>query len=80
MDFYLRATKELVDEAVDRETIEKIKRVVLEVEGVKGIQDLKTRIFGHKVYVDLEIYVDERLTVKEGHDIAQRYTMPLKRK
>ncbi|MDO6353484.1 cation diffusion facilitator family transporter [Caloramator sp. CAR-1] len=72
VDFYLRATKELVDEAVDRETIEKIKRVVLEVEGVKGIQDLKTRIFGHKVYVDLEIYVDERLTVKEGHDIAQR--------
>ncbi|CCC57979.1 cation diffusion facilitator family transporter [Caloramator australicus] len=72
VDFYLRATKELVDEAVDKETVEKIKKVVLEVEGVKGIQDLKTRIFGHKVYVDLEIYVDERLTVKEGHDIAQR--------
>lgn len=72
VEFYLRATKELVDEAVDKETVEKIEKVVLEVEGVKGIRNLKTRIFGHKIYVDLEIYVDERLTVKEGHDIAQR--------
>jgi cation diffusion facilitator family transporter len=72
IEFYLKATKALVDESVDKETIEKIKNIVMSVDGVKGIQSLKTRVFGHRIYVDLEIYVDERLNVKEGHDIAEK--------
>jgi len=72
VDFYLKATKALVDESVDKEDIERIKDIVLKINGVKGIRDLKTRVFGHKIYVDLEIYVDDTLTVKQGHDIAER--------
>ncbi|SHF81170.1 cation diffusion facilitator family transporter [Caldanaerobius fijiensis DSM 17918] len=71
VDFYLKATKELVDEAVDEETIDNIKNIVNSVEGVRGIKSLKTRIFGHRIYVDLEIYIDDKISVKEGHDIAE---------
>lgn len=71
IDFYIRATKELVDEAADSDTCEKIKEIALSIDGVKGIQTLKTRTFGHRIYVDIEILVDERLTVKDGHNIAE---------
>ncbi|KRQ85830.1 putative cation efflux system protein [Caloramator mitchellensis] len=71
VDFYIKATKELVDESVDDKTIETIKRVINSVEGVRGIKSLRTRIFGHRIYVDLEIYIDENISVKEGHDIAE---------
>lgn len=71
IDFYIRATKELVDESADKDTCQKIKEVTLSINGVEGIKNLKTRTFGHRIYVDLEILVDENLTVKDGHKIAE---------
>lgn len=71
IDFYRRSTRELVDEATDKETIDKIKSVVESTPGVKDINMLKTRVFGNKIYVDVEICIDENMTVKEGHEIAE---------
>ncbi|SHF49501.1 cation diffusion facilitator family transporter [Caloramator proteoclasticus] len=71
VEFYVKATKELVDESADKETCKKIRELTLSVAGVEGIKNLKTRIFGHRIYVDLEILVDENLTVRDGHQIAE---------
>lgn len=71
IDFYIRATKELVDESADKDTCKRIKDLTLSINGVEGIKNLKTRTFGHRIYVDLEILVDENLTVKDGHRIAE---------
>lgn len=71
VEFYLKAVRQLVDEAADEETIKKIKKLTCSLEGVKGIKTLKTRIFGNKLYVDIDIFVDGALTVEEGHDIAE---------
>lgn len=71
IQLYLKSINELVDESAS-ELIEKnIKTITLEVNGVKGIKDLKTRVFGSKVYVDLEIYVDGHLSVIKGHKISE---------
>lgn len=70
-DLYLRAIKELVDASADKEIEEEICNKVLTVDGVEAIKNLKTRIFGNRIYVDIEIYVNEGLSVKEGHDIAE---------
>ena len=32
---------------------------------------LQTRLFGAKIYVDIEVAADGKLTLAEGHDIAQ---------
>lgn len=70
VEFYLKATDQLVDQSADDEVIEQIKEVAISIEGVKNIHDLKTRKFGNKIYVDIEIQVDKRITVEEGHHIA----------
>ncbi len=70
VEFYLKATDQLVDQSADDEVIEQIKEVATSIEGVKEIHDLKTRKFGNKIYVDIEIQVDKRITVEEGHHIA----------
>lgn len=70
VEFYLKATGQLVDQSADDEVIEQIKEVAASIEGVKEINDLKTRKFGNKIYVDIEIQVDKRMTVEEGHHIA----------
>ncbi|MFU0799565.1 MAG: cation diffusion facilitator family transporter [Xylanivirga thermophila] len=70
--FWLKSSKELVDYSADDEVIDKIREIALSINGVYEINDLKTRIFGNKLYVDIEISVDGDLSVKKGHDIAQR--------
>ncbi|SKA92668.1 cation diffusion facilitator family transporter [Caloramator quimbayensis] len=71
IDFYKKSTAQLIDESTDKETIEKIKSVAMSTPGVKEINMLKTRLFGNKIYVDIEICVDENMTVKQGHEIAE---------
>ncbi|HZK01049.1 MAG TPA: cation diffusion facilitator family transporter [Tissierellaceae bacterium] len=71
IDLYFKSIGGLVDESADKDTIEKIEALILSVKGVKRIRDLKTRIFGSKVYVDIDIIVDGDITVTEGHNIAE---------
>lgn len=72
VDLYLKAISELVDEAADEGVILEIKHKTLDVVGVKRINSLKTRIFGNRIYVDMDIAVDASITVREGHSIAER--------
>lgn len=71
VDLYLKSMDELVDKSAAPEVLEHIKALTLSVEGVKEMRDLKTRVFGNKIYVDLEIAVDGSLSVKKGHTIAE---------
>ena len=40
-------------------------------ESVRGVDLLRTRTFGNKIYVDIEIRVDGNLTLWEAHAIAE---------
>jgi cation diffusion facilitator family transporter len=70
-DIIKEATDKLVDKSCDDETINKMTNVVMNVSGVLDIDDLKTRLFGNKIYVDIEICADGNLTLKEAHKIAE---------
>lgn len=71
VDLYIKSINELVDKAADQSTIDNITLVTSSVKGVENINDLKTRIFGNKVYVDLAIAVNKDISVEEGHLIAE---------
>lgn len=44
---------------------------VIGQEGVLGVDLLRTRTFGNKVYVDIEICADGDKTLREAHNIAE---------
>ena len=71
-DIFKDAIDKMVDKACDDETEESMRKCVLEQEGVLGIDMLLTRVFGNKIYVDLEICADGERPLKETHDIAER--------
>lgn len=68
---FVDAINRLVDKACDELTEEKMRSVILSLPGVLSIDLLKTRIFGSKIYVDVEISVRYDLSVLEGHKIAE---------
>jgi len=71
-DIFKNAANQMVDKACDIETFEKLEALILEQEGVMGIDELKTRMFGSKIFVDIEIAADGDLTLHEAHIIAER--------
>lgn len=62
---------QVVDEAADFEDVNRVKELTKTVSGVVNIDKIRTRKFGLKLYVDIEISVDGKLTVDQGHDIAE---------
>lgn len=66
------AVDKMMDTACDRDTLEKMRSVILDQEGVRRIDRLQTRLFGARIYVDVEIAADGELTLREAHSIAER--------
>lgn len=67
--------KESLDEMVDKSCDEQVEKDMSEIikaqDGVISLDLLMTRMFGSKMYVDVEIGADETISLKESHQIAQ---------
>lgn len=71
-DIFRDAVDKMVDHACDEETEAQIRTCAANQEGVLRIDDLRTREFGNKIYVDIEISADGNHTLWEAHDIAEQ--------
>ncbi|WP_195985756.1 cation diffusion facilitator family transporter [Clostridium sp. D33t1_170424_F3] len=71
VDIFRDAINKMTDRACDDEVVEEIRGVAAEQEGVLAIDQIKTRLFGDKVYVDLEIQADGSETLTQAHGTAQ---------
>ena len=71
IDIFKDAMDKMVDHSCDEETENQIYACVLNNKGVRGVDMLHTRIFGNKIYVDIEIQVDASYTLKIAHEIAK---------
>ena len=71
-DIFQDALAKMVDKACPEEVVDRMREIILAQEGVEGIDDIKTRLFGAKMYVDVEISVDGDKTLRAAHEIANR--------
>ncbi len=67
----LEALSELIDTGLDAEEVEAIRKTLLNTHGVLGLHDLRTRKMADNALVDAHILVDPRISVSEGHHIAE---------
>lgn len=70
-DIFKDAMNKMVDKACDDETTGKLERIIWSVDGVEQIDVLNTRLFGAKIYVDVEIATDGNRKLFEAHQIAE---------
>lgn len=71
-DIFMDAVNKMVDRACDEETEDKLRKCAMGQSGVLGIDLLHTRVFGNKIYVDIEISADAEQSLREAHGIAER--------
>ena len=70
-DIFKDAIDKMVDHSCDEEIEKQIYECVMKNENVMGIDLLQTRVFGNKIYVDVEIQADASYTLQKAHDIAE---------
>ena len=66
----MTATNEMLDVACDEVTTNKIINSILDIYKDVKIKDIKTRKFGNKCYVDLEIILDGNTILTDVNNIV----------
>ncbi|GAB4352368.1 MAG: cation diffusion facilitator family transporter [Gammaproteobacteria bacterium] len=64
--------RELIDTGLDDETVERIRQVIMSVEGVSALHMLRSRRMGAEALVDVHIILEDPfVSVSEGHQISE---------
>lgn len=71
IDIFLDAIDKMVDHSCDASTEDAIRKCALEQEGVIQVDFLQTRVFGNRIYVDIEISADGNMSLYNAHNIAE---------
>jgi len=71
-DISVQSVRELVDTALEPETLDAISTSIMNVDGVRQLHSLRTRRMGSDGLVDVHVLVDPKLSVSEGHFIGEK--------
>ena len=70
VEIFRDAIDKLTDKACDSLTIENMRSIILAHKEVLSIDELNTRVFNDKIYVDVDISVASKMTLEEAHSAA----------
>jgi cation diffusion facilitator family transporter len=71
LKFGWEAIRELIDTGLSAEEVAAIRNTIATTSGVLGMHELRTRRMAHQVLVDAHVQVDPRISVSEGHRVAE---------
>ena len=71
LDLSKQGMEELVDTALDADTVEQVREAILSIDDVRHMHMLRSRRMGHNALIDVHIQVSPKLSVSEGHHIAE---------
>ena len=67
------AYDKLIDRGLPEEEVKKIKEIVINYPRVKDVHKIRSRYLGcSDIAIDLHLLVDAKMSVEEGHDIAEK--------
>ena len=66
-----RAFNHLMDKELPVEQLQEIQAIIEAHDGILGFHALKTRMSGSKIFMQMHIDVDAKITVQVAHDIAE---------
>ena len=69
--FALEALAELIDTGLSAEEVDAIRATLLATPGVRSLHELRTRKMADYALVDAHVIVDPKISVSEGHFIAE---------
>jgi cation diffusion facilitator family transporter len=68
---FKKAIDKMVDHGCDEATTAKMSEMIAKINGVEHIDKLQTRMFGNRIFVDVEVSAADELTLVQAHHIAE---------
>ena len=69
-DIFQDAISKMLDTACSNDVEEQMRDVALSQEGVLGVDRLQTRLFGDRIYVEIDIAADGSASLSQAHEVA----------
>lgn len=70
IEIFVEAVKRVIDESCDKKLLDLFIKTILNNEDVILIDKIRTRKFGNRLYVDIEITLDGDISFKKAHGVA----------
>lgn len=67
-----KALSEITDKEADNEIKARVIQAVLATEGVKGYHDLRSRVSGNRLFLEIHLELDGNLSLFAAHEIAEK--------
>lgn len=71
-DIFKDSIEKMTDESCDDIIVADMRHMIMNQDGVLQIDEIRTRKFGSKIYVDIEIAADGELTLNQAHFVAEK--------
>ncbi len=65
------ATQQLMDHSLPEEQVREIEQIVMAVEGIQGIHEMRTRISGRVPFIQMHLDLNGNLPLRTAHDLGQ---------
>lgn len=78
-DIFVDAINKMVDRSCDEFTVGQMNDLIMQQEGVHVVNLVNTRLFGSKIYVDVEIGVNKEITLEDANRIAEEVRIEVER-
>lgn len=72
VQLFSQAANDLMDRAADPQLVSAIRQMVQGVGAVHWISEVRTRMAGTQILVDIKVVVDRELSLVEAHEVAHR--------
>jgi cation diffusion facilitator family transporter len=72
VEIFLDSVNKMMDRSCSDDFVRRVESSIRKTDGVVRIDNIKTRLFGDKVYVDIEIALDGSLELREAHKISHQ--------
>lgn len=72
ISIFCESVGKMTDRACDEELENEMRAVIMAQNGVERIDTLRTRIFGDRIYVEVEIALESSMTLRDSHEIAHQ--------
>lgn len=70
VDIFKTSIAQLIDTSASIAIEDEINEIITSFDEVKCVDMLRTRMFGNKIYVDIEVSLDKNMTFKDAHELV----------
>ena len=78
ISIFIDSVNGLIDKACSDDILDKVEKILLNNKEVVVIDNIKSRVFSSKIYLDIEVSIDNQTSLEDANNIANNLNLDIK--